>query len=354
MIIVKGFVAIMSFLFIGILTAYHIGFGIHINSQPSAVDKELEGLNEKYVLKFSHVVAENTPKGIAASMFAKLVREKTDGWVEVQVFPNGMLYDAQEEFGALEKNEVQIIAPAFSEITVHDPSWKVMDLPFIFDNEEKVKESFDGRVGELLVESIAKKGFKGIAFWDNGFKQITNNVRPIIEPNDVAGMSLRVMPSEVLMDTYRALDARPLTYSFNEVYEILSEGIVDGTENTLSNIYSKGFHQKQTYMTISNHNYLGYAVLMNEKYWSTLPVDHQKNINEAMIEVTDWLRLYAKGHNEEMLDRIHASGLTTIHYMSEEEKHLWREKLEPVYQKYAHSIGTEIMEEVYQIREKEE
>ncbi|MFC0559336.1 TRAP transporter substrate-binding protein [Halalkalibacter alkalisediminis] len=350
----KGFVAIMSFLLIGIITAYHIGFGIHINSDPTAVDKEIEGLNEKYVLKFSHVVAENTPKGIAASMFAELVREKTDGWVDVQVFPNGILYEAQEEFDALMKNEVQMIAPAFSEITVHDSKWKVMDLPFVFDSEEKVMEAFDGKIGELLFESIEKQGYKGMAYWDNSFKQITNNTRPIIEPDDVDGMSFRVMPSEVLMDTYRTLGARPRVYSFNEVYEILSDGIVDGTENTLSNIYSKGFHQKQKYMTISNHNYLGYAVLMNDKYWSTLPVEHQENINQAMKEVTRWLRLYAKTHNAEMLDRIDASGLTTIHYLSVEEKELWREQLDPVYQKYAGTIGEEIMNEVYLNMKKEE
>ncbi|WP_332691916.1 DctP family TRAP transporter solute-binding subunit [Halalkalibacter lacteus] len=343
----KGFLVIMSFLCIGIITAFHIGFGVYVNNKPTAVDKELEGLNEKYVLKFSHVVAENTPKGIAAAKFAQLVSEKTDGWVEVQVFPNGMLYEAQEEFDALMKNDVHLIAPAFSEITIHDQKWKVMDLPLFFNNEEMVKDVFEGKIGELLFESIEKKGYKGIAYWDNSFKQMTNNSRPIIEPADVEGLSFRVMPSDVLIDTYRTLGARPRIYPFNEVYEVLSDKRVDGTENTLSNIFSKGFYQKQKYMTVSNHNYLGYAVLMNQEYWSALPVEHQKNIIEAMDEVTEWLRIYAKTHNKEMLERVAASGLTKVYYLTEEEKVIWREKLEPVYRKHSHAIGQEIMNEVY-------
>jgi C4-dicarboxylate-binding protein DctP len=229
-----------------------------------------------------------------------------------------------------------------------------MDLPLIFDNEEMVKDAFEGRIGELLFESIEKQGYKGIAYWDNGFKQITNNVKPIIEPTDVEGLSFRVMPSDVLLDTYQTLGATPRIYSFNEVYEVLSEGKIDGTENTLSNIFSKGFYQKQKYMTVSNHNYLGYAVLMNQDFWSSLPVDHQKNIVEAMEEVTEWLRFYAQTHNEEMLGRIDASGLTQIYYLSKEEKSKWRERLEPVYQKHSHIIGKEIMNEVYKKIDQEE
>ncbi|NLP51411.1 TRAP transporter substrate-binding protein [Bacillus sp. RO1] len=339
----KGFIAILTFLCLGVISAYYIGFGTNASTEPRAVDHEMEGLNEKYVLKFSHVVAENTPKGLAAAMFAKLVREKTEGWVDVQVFPNGVLYDAQEEFEALKENEVHIIAPAFSEVSVHDPNWMVMDLPFIFENETEVKQAFEGKLGRKLFESIEKRGFKGISYWDNGFKQVTNRIRPIIKPNDMKGISVRVMPSDVLKETYEHLGAKPSTHSFNEVFEVLSSGKIDGTENTFSNIYSKGFYKQQEYMTVTNHNYLGYAVLMNADYWSALPLDHQKNIQEAMAEVTDWLREYAKQHNQEMLDKLENSEVLEIHYLSELEKQIWREELNPVYQKFKQVIGEDLV-----------
>lgn len=347
----KGIITICSFLLIGIATAIYIGFGFQAKPVPKAIDHELEGLNEKYILRFSHVVAENTPKGIAANMLATLIREKTNGWVEVQVYPNGILYEAQEEFGALLRNEVHIIAPALSEVTVHDPKWIVMDIPHIFDNEEMVQQAFDGRIGELLFESIERYGYIGVAFWDNSFKQFTNNIRPVQVPEDIRGLSVRVMPSEALMSTYRMLGAFPRSYPFNEVYDLLRYEKIDGTENTLSNIYSKGFYQHQKYMTISNHNYLGYAVLMNSEFLATLPVDYQKNILEAIEEVTEWLRGYAKEHNEEMLERIEMSSMIDIHYLTEEELLLWKKALKPIYEKYEPIIGPELMGEVYKLQE---
>ncbi|MEA3320779.1 MAG: DctP family TRAP transporter solute-binding subunit [Bacillota bacterium] len=347
----KGFIAILTFLCLGVISAYYIGFGTNASTDPRAVDHEMEGLNEKYVLMFSHVVAENTPKGLAATMFAKLVREKTEGWVDVQVFPNGVLYDAQEEFEALKENEVQIIAPAFSEVTVHDPYWMVMDLPFIFEDETEVKQAFEGELGKKLFESIEKRGYKGISYWDNGFKQITNRIRPIVKPNDLEGISVRVMPSEVLKETYEHLGANPSTHSFNEVFEVLSTGEIDGTENTFSNIYSKGFYKQQEYMTVTNHNYLGYAVLMNADYWSALPLNHQKNIEDAMVEVTDWLREYAKAHNQEMLNKLEESEVLDIDYLSEEEKQVWREELNPVYQRFKQVIGEDFVHELLEQKE---
>ncbi|MCT8138730.1 TRAP transporter substrate-binding protein [Anaerobacillus sp. CMMVII] len=346
----RGLATIITFLFVGILTAFYIGFGLPDSSRIVAVDEELVGLNEKYTLKFSHVVAKNTPKGHAAAYFAELVKEKTDGWVEIQLFPNGVLYDAQEEFEALKKGDVHIIAPAFSEVTIHDRKWTALDLPYLFDNEIMVEQAFEGRIGELLLESFAKKGFMGIAFWDNGFKQLTNNVKPIIYPEDITGLSFRVMPSEALFKTYRILGARAVTYPFNDVYNVLRDGIVDGQENTLSNIYSKGFYQQQRYMTISNHNYLGYVVLVEPEFWSTLPERHQSSIQEAMDEVTMWLRKHAMELNNDMLQRISSTGITEIHEQSEEEKDQWRKVLKPLYDEYETIIGKELMDELKRLQ----
>ncbi|MCD8508919.1 MAG: DctP family TRAP transporter solute-binding subunit [Bacillus sp. (in: Bacteria)] len=346
----KNVLSIVLFLVGGIVTAIYIGFGLPVNSDTTAVDEELVGLQEKYTLRFSHVVAQNTPKGLAAQYFAELVKEKTDGWVEVQVFPNGVLYSAQEEFEALRNHEVHLIAPAFSEVTLHDQKWLAWDLPFLFDNEVMVEQAFQGRVGELFLESIEEKGFQGIAFWDNGFKQLTNNERPVVYPEDIEGLRFRVMPSQALFRTYRMLGATGVTYPFNEVYNVLQDGLVDGQENTISNIWSKGFYKQQKYMTISNHNYLGYVILVDPMFWRSIPDVHRDSIQEAMEEVTLWLRAHAKELNEEMFNRIVATGMTEIYELSEEEKLEWRKTLKPLYDEYEGIVGEELMEEIRKLQ----
>lgn len=346
----KDLLKLLIFLFVGIITAIYVGFGVPQPNRSIVIDEELQGLHEKYTIKFSHVVAKNTPKGLAAAYFAELVKEKTDGWVEIQIYPNGILYSAQEEFEALQKGEVQMIAPAFSEVTNYDNKWLAMDLPFLFDNEVMVEQAFDGRVGEILLNSIEKKGFKGMAFWNSGFKQITNDVRPILNPEDIRGLSIRIMPSDILYKTYQTFGARAVTYPFNDVYNALRDNKVDGQENTLSNIYSKGFYQQQKYMTLSNHNYLGYVVLVDPKFWNTLPEIYQESIQEAMNEVTAWLRGHAKELNEDMLNRISSTGMIDIDEQTEEEKTRWRKALTPVYEEYERVIGKELMDEIKKLQ----
>ncbi|WP_158734894.1 DctP family TRAP transporter solute-binding subunit [Alteribacillus sp. YIM 98480] len=348
----KNLITIAAFVVIGLMTSLYIGFGYEENQNIAAEDEEVKGLNEKVTLKFSYVTAENTPKGKAARYFAQAVKEKTNGWVEVEVYPNGMLYEAQEEFEALRNNQVHFIAPAFSEIAVRDNKWMVMDFPFAFENERMVKEAFQGKIGELLFESIETSHYKGLAFWENGFKHITNNIRPITDPKDLKGLTMRVMPSKVLSETYHKVDANPKTYPFNSVYSLLSDGKIDGTENTLSNIYSKGFYEQQRYMTISRHNYLGYAVLTNKSMWNRLPVEHQQAIEDAMDETTEWLRTHAKDINNEMLERMKTQNVMEIHELTAEEKEKWKKTFTPVYKQYEENIGQELIKELKKLQKK--
>lgn len=349
----RGIIVICSFLALGMLTAFYIAIGFDREPETNAIDYEVEGLNEKYIIRFTHVVAKNTPKDQAATYFAQLVKEKTDGWVEVQVFPNGALYRAQEEFEALKKNEIQMIAPGFAEVAVHDPKWNAMDLPYLFKNEETYARAFEGKIGELLFESIEKKGYKPLAYWDNGFRQMINNIRPVIYPEDIEDLTMRVMPSEALFQTYRLLRAKPVEYPFNEVYAMLNARKIDGTENTLSNIYSKGFDRDQKYLTISNHNYLGYVVLMNPQFWSSLPIEYQTIIEESMVEATTWVRMQAKELNDEMLTKIQERSDINIHYLSDDEKEAWRKRLKPIYNMYESIVGEEIMKEIRQLQASE-
>lgn len=350
----RRLIAILSFLAFGLITALYIAFGFDREHGTTAIDHEVEGLNEKYVIRFTHVVAKNTPKDQAATYFAQLVKEKTNGWVEVQVIPNGALYKAQEEFEALKKNEIQMIAPGLAEIAVHDPKWNAMDLPYLFKQEQTYARAFEGKIGEILYHSIESKGYKALAFWDNGFRQLTNNVRPIIQPADIEGLKMRVMPSEVLYETYKLLKAKPVVYPFNEVYSVLSKGLVDGTENTLSNIYSKGFDREQKYLTISNHNYLGYVVLVNPQFWASLPIEYQTIIEESMQEATAWVRQQGKELNDMMLKKIEERTDIILHYQTDDEKEEWRTRLAPIYHMYESIVGEDLMKEIKKLQQAEE
>lgn len=342
----KTWLSLLFIVAVGLGAAFYVGFSFLFTGQPVAEDKELEQVNDKYVIEFSHIVAKNTPKGLAASHFAEKVSEKTDGWVEVQIYPNGVRYTAQEEFDALRQNDVQMIAPAFSEITSHDPPWYLWDLPYLFDSEEMVHEAFDGNVGEMLFDSIAQRGFKGLAYWDNGFKQITTKNGFAIDPYDLMDQTFRVMPSEVLKETYETVGGEVVNYPFNEVYEKLESGEIDGTENTLSNIYSKGFFQSQEYLTITNHNYLGYAVLINPDFWESLPEEYRHAVIEAMDETTKWLRKHSQKLNEESLENLRDSNHIQIHEQTEKEKEAWQHVFMDLSKKYEEVIGEAIMNEL--------
>ncbi|GAB7386449.1 C4-dicarboxylate TRAP transporter substrate-binding protein DctB [Bacillaceae bacterium] len=344
-----GIALIIAF---GLLTALAVGFGFRPLMEPPVYDDEQQGLDEQLVIKFSHVVAENTPKGLAAQRFADLVRKRSNGRIRVEVFPNGTLYSDVDELDALMRGDVQMIAPAFSKLTSLFPPWLVLDLPFAFANEEAVKAAFTGKIGQTLLGMLEEKNMKGLAFWGNGFKQMTSNRRPIRLPGDLQGQKFRIMPSEVIAAQFQTLGVETYPISFNDVYRNLENGFLDGEENTISNIYSKRFYQVQKYLTISNHGYLGYCVIMNRDFWNGLPREAQEIIREAMAETTEWLRTEAIRMNQEQLAKIKGNPSVRIHELTAEEKSVWIRKLQPVYDRFAPVIGEELMREVEKLQEK--
>jgi C4-dicarboxylate-binding protein DctP len=326
-----------------IIIAVFIGFGFKMN-KPVYYDDEQAGLGKKVVLSFSHVVAENTPKGLAASHFAELVRLKTRGMVEIRIYPNAVLFNDNNEFQALQDGKVEIIAPAISNLSAIFPQLLIFDLPYAFDHEQMIKEGMDGKLGQLIFQAISKANVKGLALWDNGFKQMTANQR-LIYPTDFKGLSFRIMPSPVLHSQFQAVGANAKVDSFNELYRQLENGTYDGEENTLSNIYSKRFYQVQTDLTISNHGYLGYLVLMNKDTWNGLTKDQQQAISEAMKETTEWVRQYAKKLNQQALEDLLENKRIRIHFQSEAEKEQWKEVFSSVYSQYTNLIGDQVIKE---------
>nr|WP_314001912.1 DctP family TRAP transporter solute-binding subunit [uncultured Paenibacillus sp.] len=332
------------FIVLGLLAAYMIGFQ-PIFGEKLPFDDEQTGLKDRIVIKFSHVVAENTPKGLAAARFAELVKKKSRDRVEIQVFPNGMLYSEKTEVAALRRGDIQMIAPSFSNMNAIDPAWYVMDLPFAFRDQQDVNRALQGKLGKRLFETLEPYGMKGAAYWSNGFRQMTNDVRPLRTPDDFRGLKFRVQPSEVLERQFNLLGASTISTPFNEVYRNLEAGVVDGQENTVSNILSKRLYQFQRYMTISNHSYLGYVVVFNEEFWNGLPSDVRLIIEQALRETTLWNNQEAL-NNEKGLRALANNADMEIIALTENDKALWTEKLNPIYKEFAQTVGPDLMEEV--------
>jgi C4-dicarboxylate-binding protein DctP len=306
-------------------------------------DLEQVGEDERIVIKFSHVVSEFTPKGLAARRFAELVHERTQGLVEVQVYPNSQLYMDGEEVDALINNHVQMIAPATAKMTEYFPQLLMFDLPFIFEDYEQVHRFIDSKIGHNLLKELKSDGMLSLAMWDNGFKVMTAN-RPLYSPEDFRDLSFRIMPSRVLDAQFVQLGAKPQDLPFSDVFTALERRLVDAAENTPSNIYSKKFHTVQEHMTISNHGYLGYLVLTNEEFWGNLPDDIRPILETTLKEVTIWERQIAEEQNERDLERIIGSGQIEVYTLTERERQAWRLALMPVHQLFLTEIGLELLE----------
>jgi C4-dicarboxylate-binding protein DctP len=299
------------------------------------------------VIKFSHVVANDTPKGKAAEYFAKKADELTKGKVKVEVYGNSTLYKDKEEMEALQLGAVQMLAPSLAKFgPLGVKEFEVFDLPYIFDNYDDLHKVTMGPVGQQLLGKLEAKGIKGLAYWDNGFKSFSANT-PIKVPGDLKGKKLRIQSSKVLEEEIRALGALPQQMAFSEVYQALQTGVVDGTENPVSNLYTQKMHEVQKYLTITDHGYLGYAVIVNKKFWDGLPADIRKQLEEAMIQSTRYANQIAKVENDTALEAVKKSGKTTVTVPTKEERAAFKKVLVPVHQKMAGRVGKETIDNVY-------
>ena len=305
----------------------------------------------EYTLKFSHVVSPNTPKGKAADFFEKRLEELSKGRIDVQVYPSSQLYKDSAALKALRLNSIQMAAPSFSKFGKLVPQLALFDLPFLFKDMNHLHRVQDGVVGEKLKDMVTKKGFVALDFWDNAFKQLsTSKDEPILWPKDAAGQKFRIMSSKVLEEQFLAVGANPQMMPFSEVYSGLQQGVIDAAENPISNIYTKKFHEVQKNLTISNHGYLGYLVVMSKTFWKSLPADLQANVKQAMKEATAKERELAAQLNDSQFDKIKeyakSTGKLNIHYMTSEQTQAWKKAVSPIYSKFYSDkkIGKDLIE----------
>ena len=300
------------------------------------------------IIKFSHVTASDTPKGRAADKFKELAEQKTGGKVKVEVYPNSTLYKDKEELEALQLGSVQMLAPSLAKFgPLGVKEFEVFDLPYILPDREALRKVVDGPMGASLLKKLEPKGFIGLAYWDNGFKQMTAN-KPLLLPADFRGQKMRIQSSKVLEAQFRALGAIPQVMAFSEVYQALQTGVVDGTENTASNIYTQKMHEVQKHLTNSNHGYIGYAVIVNKGFWDGLPADIRGQLDAAMKESTIYANEIAKRDNDDALEAIRKAGKTEIHTLTPEQTAAWRKALVAVHRDMASRIGKEVIQSFYE------
>ncbi|MDP2824580.1 MAG: TRAP transporter substrate-binding protein [Sulfuritalea sp.] len=299
------------------------------------------------VIKFSHVVANETPKGKAAEFFKKKAEELTKGRVKVEVYSNSTLYKDKEEMEALQLGAVQMLAPSLAKFgPLGVKEFEVFDLPYIFDGIDGLRKVTLGPVGQQLLGKLDAKGIKGLTYWDNGFKSFSANT-PIKTPADLKGKKLRIQSSKVLEEQIRAMGALPQVMAFSEVYQALQTGVVDGTENPISNLYTQKMHEVQKHLALTEHGYLGYAVIVNKKFWEGLPSDVRKQLDDAMEQATRYANQIAKVENDTALENVKKSGKTQVYSLTAAERSAFRKALAPVHEKMESRIGKETIQAVY-------
>ena len=307
-------------------------------------------LAAEYVLKFSHVVSPNTPKGKAAAYFEKRLEELSKGRIDVQVYPNSQLYKDSAVLKALKLNSVQMACPSFSKFGKIVPQLALFDLPFLFRDVEHLHKVQDSQVGQKLKDMVTAKGFVALDFWDNAFKQMTDSKRALIKPEDAKGLKFRIMSSKVLEEQFKAVGAIPQVMPFSEVYSALQQGVIDGQENTNSNIYTKKFYEVQKYMSITNHGYLGYLVVMSKRFWDSLPDDLKADVKQAMKEATKKEREYAieldKAQFAKIKEYANKTGKLKITVLTPKQIQAWKKVMEKIYPKFydPKKIGKDLIE----------
>lgn len=301
---------------------------------------------EPIVIRFSHVVSTDAPKGKAALKFAELAAERTGGKVRVDVIPNSRLYGDKDEMAALFAGHVEMLAPSLSKFRVlRVTDFEVFDLPFLFSDLEAVHRVTQGEIGKAMLAKLEQSGVVGLAFWDNGFKQLSAN-KPVRTLEDLSGLKVRIQPSDVLDSTMKALGARPRPLEFSEVYSSLKVGAVDGTEGPVSNFYTQNLHRAQKYLMLSDHGYLGYAVITNKKFWSGLSPEVRTALETAMRDATAYANQAALDGNAAALDAVKASGQTQIIELTAEEKAAWRTAVDKVYTSGVGDIDKALLDNV--------
>ncbi len=296
------------------------------------------------IIKFSHVVANDTPKGKGALKFKELAEKYTNGKVKVEVYPNSQLFKDKEEIEALQLGSVQMLAPSTAKFApLGAKEFEALDLPWLFKDDATYDKAIKGPLGKYLFSKLESKGILGLAYWDNGFHMVSAN-RPLLMPADFQGLKVRISGSKVADQYLRLVGSIPQIMAFSEVYQALQTGVVDSCENTASNYLTQKFDEVQKHITVSYHAHLQYAVIVNSKFWNGLPADIRSELDKAMADATDYTNSIANAENGEALEAIKKKGATTLHYLTDDQRKAWQAAMAPSYKWAKGRVGAEVLD----------
>jgi C4-dicarboxylate-binding protein DctP len=307
---------------------------------------------QEYLIKFSHVVAAGTPKGKAAELFAKLVNERMQGKVKVEVFPNSQLYNDDKVLEAMRLNSSKttgiMAAPSLSKFTKFSDTLQAFDLPYLFDDTNDVHKLVDSPLMDKMTEGLGKKGLRALTVWDNGMKVFSiKGDKPLRKvPDDFTGKKIRIQSSNVSEAMIKALGGTPQKLPFKEVYTALAQGVVDGQENAWSNIYSKKFYEVQSYITVSDHSYLGYLLVVSRDFWDNLPADIRSQLTAILKEATTANREYAAVADKEDRQKIEKDHFAKVVELTPQERAAWKQACQPVWKEFRGLIGGELLDQI--------
>jgi C4-dicarboxylate-binding protein DctP len=325
-----------------ILILSAVGLSILLAMRPA----QLDAADAPIVIKFSHVAAPQAHKSKGAERFKELAERYTNGRVRIELYPSSQLYKDKEELEALQLGAVEMLAPSLSKFgPLGIKAFEVFDLPFLFRDTTDLARITEGPIGRELFDLLEEKGIVGLAYWNNGFKILSAN-RPLLKPDDLLGLKLRIQSSRVIEEQMTALGAMPQVLAFSEAYQALSSGVVDGTENTPANMYTQKMYEVQKHATLTFHGFLGYAVIVNRDFWKALPADVRENLTRALKEATPYANAEAAKENAESLTAMRETAKTAFHDPNPEELAAWQEALRPVRARMADRVGRTLIERI--------
>jgi tripartite ATP-independent transporter DctP family solute receptor len=299
----------------------------------------------KHTIKFASANQKGHPQVEGMEKFADLLKESSDGKITIRLFPGGVLGGDVQTLSAVQGGTVEMSVMNAGLLAGLAKDYVIVDLPYLFDSPQQADAVMDGPVGEKLLSELPEKGLVGLAFWELGFRNLTNNQRPINKVEDIAGLKIRVLQSPIFIDVFSALGANPVPMPYTELYTALETGAVDGQENPLSNILSSKFFEVQDHLTLTQHVYNPQIVVISKKFWDQLNADEQKLIEDAAKQARDYQREVSRKQAEQALAEVKNEGMQVTELPPEEIAKL-REMMQPVIEKHSKEVDPALMEQL--------
>lgn len=314
-------------------------------SDPPAIEGDVISDGDEYEIKFGLGLAEDSPQALSVYYFGEILEQRSDGRIEVNVFPNSQIGDDLQMMNALQSGTLEMTYPSSSPATSIVPALQLFDLPFLFPTPEDADAVLDGEIGQEMLDAFDGSGITALVFAENGYRQLTNSQHTVESPEDVAGLAVRVMENPIQVTIWEALGANPTAMAFGEVFSALEQGVVDGQENPWSTIYTSRFDEVQDYGSETRHVYTPFVMTIGEEFFEGLSEDDQTLIREAAVQSRDYQRQISREYDTFAKEELASRGMEVTE-LSDEQVAVFQEAVQPVYEQWRDEIGGDLIDRV--------